>query len=158
MTPHLPLGHLASAAQADPKPLKEAPHKSDVIYNIEEGPQVRTTMVEMLGVRHTNRDLITRHVKVPVGKPLSEETILTAERNLYDLEAFDWASVDPLKPITTESDNEVLIKVHEAKRNQITYGFGFDVINKGGSVPGGTVALPNLPPVGLPNTFKTSQQ
>ena len=158
MATYLRRGYLTAAFKATAKPLKEDPHKIDVTYNIEEGPQVRTTMVDMLGVRHTNRDLITRHVKVPVGKPLSEETILTAERNLYDLEVFDWASVDPLKPITTESDNEVLIKVHEAKRNQITYGFGFDVINKGGSVPGGTVALPNLPPVGLPNTFKTSQQ
>jgi len=109
-------------------------------------------------VQHTKRDLITRHVKIPVGKRLDEATILTAESNLYNLGVFDWASVDPLRPITTESDNEVLIKVHEAKRNQITYGFGFDVINKGGNVPGGTIALPNLPPVGLPNTFKTSQQ
>ena len=119
---------------------------------------MRTTMVGMLGVKHTNRNLITRHVKIPVGQPLSEETILKAESNLYDLQVFDWASVDPLRPITTEPDNEVLIKVHESKRNQIAYGFGFEVINKGGNVPGGTIALPNLPPVGLPNTFKTSQQ
>ena len=31
-------------------------------------------------------------------------------------------------------------------------------MNRGGSVPTGTVALPGLPPVGLPNTFKTSEQ
>jgi outer membrane protein assembly factor BamA len=37
------------------------------------------------------------------------------------------------------------------------YGFGFEVINRGGSVPSGTVTLPNLPPVGLPSNFKTSQ-
>ena len=39
----------------------------------------------------------------------------------------------------------------------MTYGFGFEVINRGGSVPTGTVALPNLPPVGLPSNFTTSQ-
>jgi outer membrane protein insertion porin family len=50
------------------------------------------------------------------------------------------------------------VKVHESKRNTFTYGFGFEVINRGGSVPTGTVALPGLPPVGLPSTFKTSQQ
>ena len=49
-----------------------------------------------------------------------------------------------------------MVRVHEAKRNQLTYGFGFEVINRGGSIPSGTVALPNLPPVGLPPNFTTS--
>jgi outer membrane protein assembly factor BamA len=51
----------------------------------------------------------------------------------------------------------VLVKVHEAPKNVFTYGFGFEVINRGGSIPSGTVALPGLPPVGLPNNFTTSQ-
>ena len=51
----------------------------------------------------------------------------------------------------------MLVKVHEAKKNDFTYGFGFEVINRGGSIPSGTVALPNLPPVGLPSNFTTSQ-
>jgi outer membrane protein assembly factor BamA len=35
-----------------------------------------------------------------------------------------------------------LVKVHEAKRNELTYGFGFEVSHRGGNVPGGTVAIP----------------
>src|SRR5207237_4420734 len=62
------------------------------------------------------------------------------------------------RQITTQTEEDVLVKVHEAKRNQIRYGFGFEVINRGGSVPSGTVALPGLPPVGLPSSFKTSQK
>jgi outer membrane protein assembly factor BamA len=34
------------------------------------------------------------------------------------------------------------VKVHEAKRNEITYGFGFEISHRGGNVPTGTVALP----------------
>lgn len=158
MAAYLKRGYLIASLRATSKPQKNDPHKIDVVYAIDEGPQVRTTMVDTLGLQHTNRDLITRHVKVPVGQPLSESTLLASESNLYTLGVFDWASVDPLQPVTTESDNEVLIKVHEAKRNSITYGVGFEVVNRGGNVPGGTVALPNLPPVGLPSTFKTSQQ
>src|SRR5215467_6672443 len=60
--------------------------------------------------------------------------------------------------VTTQTQEDVIIKVHEARRNQITYGFGFEVVNRGGSVPSGTVALPNLPPVGLPSSFKTSEK
>ncbi len=51
-----------------------------------------------------------------------------------------------------------MVKVHERKRNSIQYGFGFEVISRGGAVPGGTVLVPGIPPVGLPNNFKTSQQ
>ena len=51
----------------------------------------------------------------------------------------------------------MLVKVHEAKRNDFTYGFGFEVIERGGNIPSGTVALPNLPPIGLPSSFTTSE-
>lgn len=158
MAAYLKHGYLIANFKAAAKPLKQDPHRIAVVYSIDEGPLVRTVMVDTLGRKHTSQDLITRHAKIQVGKPLSEATLLSSESNLYSLGVFDWASVDPLRPITTESDNEVLIKVHEANRNVITYGVGFEVINRGGSVPGGTVALPNLPPVGLPSTFKSSQQ
>jgi outer membrane protein insertion porin family len=52
----------------------------------------------------------------------------------------------------------VIVKVHEAKQNTVTYGFGYEFVSKGGSVPTGTVALPGLPPVGLPTEFKTNQR
>ena len=39
--------------------------------------------------------------------------------------------------------------MHEAKRNEITYGFGFEVSHRGGNIPAGTVAVPGLPAVGL---------
>jgi len=40
---------------------------------------------------------------------------------------------------------DTLVKVHEAKRNEIIYGFGFEVSHRGGNVPTGTVAVPGLP-------------
>ena len=72
--------------------------------------------------------------------------MLAAESRLYALGPFDWAEVNLRRPITTQSQEEVLIKVHESKRNTVTAGFGFEVINRGGSVPSGTVAVPGLPP------------
>ena len=68
--------------------------------------------------------------------------MLEAESRLYDLSIFDWSSVGPRKPITDQTDEMALVKVHEAKRNEITYGFGFEVSHRGGNIPTGTVALP----------------
>jgi outer membrane protein assembly factor BamA len=158
MAYYLKQGYLTANFKSTAKPLKNDPHKVAVVYTIQEGPKVRTAMVDIVGAHHTRPEIISKQANIKVGQPLSEQSLLQGESKLYTLGVFDWASVDPQRPITTQTDSEVLIKVHEAKRNSITYGVGFEVINRGGSIPSGTIALPNLPPVGLPKSFKTSQQ
>ncbi len=138
---------------------KGEPHKIDVIYHIYEGPQVYTSDIVTLGRVQTRQRLINRDIaSIKPEQPLTETQLLTSESQLYDhTGVFDWAEVDPRRQITTQTKEDVVVKVHEAKRNEITYGVGFEVINRGGSIPSGTVALPNLPPIGLPNNFTTSQ-
>jgi outer membrane protein insertion porin family len=138
---------------------KNDPHHVNVVYHINEGPQVFTQDVVTLGRQRTQRRLIDKDVSTIVpNHPLTETALLTAESELYNhTGVFDWAEVDPRRQITTQTKEDVLVKVHEARRNTMTYGFGFEIINRGGSVPSGTVALPGLPPVGLPSNFTVSQ-
>ena len=138
---------------------KDDPHHSNVVYHIYEGPKVIAGSVLTLGRDHTKQRLIDQDVaEIEPGEPLTESQLLLAGSKLYDhTGVFDWAEVDPKRQITTQDAEDVVVRVHEAKRNQITYGFGFEVINRGGSIPSGTVALPNLPPIGLPPSFTTSQ-
>jgi outer membrane protein assembly factor BamA len=138
---------------------KNEPHRINVVYHIHEGPRVITGDLVTLGRNHTNQRLINRDITaIKPGQPLTESDLLTAGSNLYDhTGVFDWAEVDPKEPITAEGSDDVLVKVHEAKRNDFTYGFGFEVIERGGSIPSGTVALPNLPPIGLPSNFTASE-
>ncbi len=138
---------------------KEEPHRIDVVYQIYEGPKVVTGELVTLGRSQTKQKLIDRDVSsIKPEKPLTETELLTAGSKLYDhTGVFDWAEVDPKRQITTQTTEDVLVKVHEAKRNEFTYGFGFEVINRGGSIPSGTVTLPNLPPVGLPANYTTSE-
>ena len=160
MARYLDLGFLNSTFRAKAAPINGDKHKLAVVYEIYEGPQVRTATVVTLGRRETRQSLISRETKpdLPVGQPLRENRLLSTENKLYSLGVFDWAEVDPRRQITTQTQEDVLVKVHEAKRNTLTYGFGFEVVNRGGSVPSGTVALPGLPPVGLNKNFKTSQK
>lgn len=134
-------------------------HSINVVYRIFEGPRVDTGSVITLGRLQTHQRLIDKDVaSIRPGKPLTESHLLTAGTKLYNhTGVFDWAEVDPKRQITTQTSEDVLVKVHEAKRNEFTYGFGFEVINRGGSIPSGTVALPGLPPVGLPANFTASQ-
>jgi outer membrane protein insertion porin family len=158
MAQYLRMGYLNATLHETAAPVDKDKHQLAVVYHIEEGPKVETATVSILGSHLTQAWLIDRETKLSGGKPLREDELLAGESRLYNTGVFDWAEIDPRRMVTTQTQEDVLIKVHESKRNQLTYGFGFEVINRGGSVPSGTVALPNLPPVGLPSSFKTNQK
>lgn len=158
MATYLDKGFLNVTFKSKVEHTKDDPHHVHVVYQIEEGPQVRTASVEPVGAQHTRPEIIARNANIKVDQPLSETALLRGESQLYTLGVFDWASVDTREPITDDPDAAVLVKLHESKRNSIAYGFGFQVINRGGSIPSGTIALPGLPPVGLPTKFTTSQK
>jgi outer membrane protein assembly factor BamA len=158
MATYLDKGFLNVTFKSKVEHTKDDPHHVHVVYQVEEGPQVHTASVESIGAQHTRPEIVARNANIKVDKPLSETALLRGESQLYTLGVFDWASVDTRQPITDDPKAEVLVKLHESKRNSIAYGFGFQVINRGGSIPSGTIALPGLPPIGLPTKFATSQQ
>jgi outer membrane protein insertion porin family len=158
---YLQAGYLTSGFRETASEVSKAqPHHINVVYHIYEGPKVSTGAVLTLGEEHTQQRLITRDIdKMKPAYPLTESEMLIAGTKLYNHSGvFDWAQVNPKRPITTQTREDVLVKVHEAKRNEFTYGIGFEVVNRGGSLPSGTVAIPTLPPVGLPKNFSTSER
>src|SRR5579864_1098616 len=118
------------------------PHRVTVGYAITENQLVRIGEVAYLGHKVTRLSLLKKTAKIPSESPMRRDQMLAAESQLYDLNIFDWSSVGPRKPITDQTEEMALVKVHEAKRNEITYGFGFEVSHRGGNIPTGTVALP----------------
>lgn len=156
---YLDMGYLTATFRATAEKVGNDSHRLNVVYRISEGPQVHTATVVTLGRQQTQQRLINRETAtLHAGRSLRQSDMLTAGSQLYTTGVFDWAEVDPRRQISTQTQEDVVIKVHESKRNQIIYGFGFEVINRGGSVPSGTVAVPGLPPIGLPSTFKTSEK
>ncbi len=140
------------------QPLPADPHNYRVVYEISEGPQVHAIKIVTIGLKRTQQKLIDLDTAdLQAGQPLAERDILSSESRLSNRGVFDWAEVSPRRQITSQSQEDVIVKVHEARRNSATYGFGFEVINRGGSVPNGTVAVPGLPPIGLPSTFTTER-
>jgi outer membrane protein insertion porin family len=155
---YLRMGYLNASFRATAGKVNNDPHRLAVTYQITEGPKVNVDSVITLGAHATRQSLIDRTIRLHPEVPLREDDMLSAESRLYGLDIFDWAEVNPRRPITTQTQEDVLVKVHESKKNELRYGFGFEVINRGGAVPSGTVAIPGIPPVGLPSTFKTSQK
>jgi outer membrane protein insertion porin family len=139
---YLDRGYLNAEVKATVNKIGNDLHRVNVSYAITENQLVTVDDVAYLGQEHTRRSLIASTARVPREAPMRRGKMLEAESRLYDLTIFDWASVGPEKPITDQTDETALVKVHEAKRNEITYGFGFEVSHRGGNIPTGTVALP----------------
>jgi outer membrane protein insertion porin family len=157
---YLQAGYLTATFRETANQVSKAdPHHINVVYHIYEGPKVNAAETITLGRNHTQQRLIDEDMSsIKPEQPLTESGLLIAGSKLYDHPGvFDWAEVDPKRDITTQNSEDVLVKVHETNRNDLTYGFGFEVVNRGGNIPSGTVAIPGLPPVGLPSGFTTSQ-
>jgi len=123
------------------------PHRVNVTYRITEKQQVQVDEVVLLGNKKTRPSLVRKTANINPAAPLSQRALLVGESRLHDLAIFDWASVDSRRTITDQTKDDVLVKLHEAGRNEITYGFGLQVARRGGNIPSGTIVLPGLPPV-----------
>ena len=150
---YLNLGYLNATLQVEAKPVSNDKHHVAVVYEIDEGPQARVLQVIYDGQKRSRVALLDRAVGIRAETEMSESKLLESESNLYNLGVFDWASVAPRRPITHQTEEDVLVKVHEARRNSITYGVGFESTPRSGSLSSGTLVLPGLPTVGLPRNF-----
>jgi outer membrane protein insertion porin family len=145
---YLDLGFLNSNVQTVVSRHPDNAHEVDVIYRVTEDQQVRISKVLYMGQQHTKSDLLHVATNLFPEQPLSEGQLLRSESNLYDLGIFDWASVGPRREIKDQPQEQALVKVHESKRNSITYGFGLQIARRGGNTPTGTIAVPGLPTIG----------
>jgi outer membrane protein assembly factor BamA len=160
MAQYLNNGYLNARFQSKASPIAENPNLLDVVFTIDPGPQAHISQVALLGAQ-TTRPKFIRTITDPnfkEGQPLSEGKLLAAESDLYNVGVFDWASISPRRPVTDQDQNEVLVKVHESKRNTLDVGGGIEVLPRSGNIPVGTVALPGVPPVGLGGKFSASQK
>ena len=146
-------GFLNSDFDSKVTPLPDDPNRVNVTYRVTEKQQVRVDEVLLLGNKRTRSSLLKKTANITPETPLSGGALLTGESKLHDLGVFDWANVEPRRPIADQDNEDVLVKVHEAGNKEISYGFGLEVARRGGNLPSGTITLPGLPPVtgGAPN-------
>lgn len=157
---YLDLGYLDAAVRSAASVVPGRPHTVDVTYAIEEGPQAQISDVVLLGANHTKTSFINgiTSTQLKPGEPLSEGHFLQSESDLYDLGIFDWASVKPLRPVVNQTQEEVLVKIHESPLNSMDIGGGLEIIPRAGNIPVNSVAVPGIPPISLGNKFTVSQK
>jgi outer membrane protein assembly factor BamA len=157
---YLDLGYLNADVRSSATAAFNGSHDIDVTYVVEEGPQAKVSDIVVLGENITKPSFIGDVTKTEVKSslPLSEGGLLQAESDLYDLGIFDWASIKSLRPITDQTQEQTLIKVHESPRNSTDIGGGLEIIPRDGNVPVNSVVVPGIPAISLGNKFTVSQR
>jgi len=157
---YLDLGYLNVNFHSSVSPAADDLHKMNVTYTINEGPQAFISNVVLLGPQHTKRQFIQKiyGAQIQPDQPLSETKFLQAQSDLYDLGIFDWASIRALRPIVDQTQEEVLVKIHESPLNSMDIGGGLEIIPRSGNVPANSVVVPGIPPISLGNKFTVSQK
>ena len=113
--------------------------RTDVAMNVTEGQQVFIDQVLLSGIVHTRPPVVEKQMKVHAGDPLDQSALLQTQRNLYNLALFSEVNAAVQNPTGNAPSKNVLVQVTEAKRWDVTYGFGFEAqTGTPGVVPGET--------------------
>jgi outer membrane protein insertion porin family len=107
--------------QNDPK----NPQLVDVTVNVEEGQQIFVNKVLVSGLHYTRPTVVTPRVTIRPGQPLDQSALLDSQRRLYNLALFNEVDTAVQNPGADLPHKNVLLLTTEAKRWDITYGFGF---------------------------------
>jgi outer membrane protein insertion porin family len=105
---------------------KDDPARTDVTLNVSEGQQVFIDHVLLSGIVHTRRSLVEKRMTVHAGEPLNQAALLETQRRLYNLALFNEVNAAVQNPSGNAPSKNVLVQITEAKRWDVTYGFGFE--------------------------------
>src|SRR5207247_9325477 len=120
MSKYLEHGYITSTYHATAQPLPNYPQKFEVVYELTEGAQVKTSNFVTVGTKVSKQALIDKQIAMlKTEEPLSERKILESEGRLYTTGVFDWADVNTRRQITSQETEDVIVKVHESKRKTI---------------------------------------
>jgi outer membrane protein insertion porin family len=115
------------------------PTRTDVAINVVEGEQVFVDHVLLSGIAHTRERVVEKELRVKAGTPLDQSALLTTQRNLYNLALFNEVNAAVQNPTGDAPSKNVLVQITEAKRWDVTYGFGFEAqTGTPATVPGTT--------------------
>ncbi len=129
--------------------------KTDVTLNVAEGPQVFVDKVLLSGLDHTKTKVVEAQVRVHPGDPLDQSALLDTQRNLYNLALFSEVVAAVQNPTGNAPEKNVLLQLSEAKRWDVTYGFGFEA--QTGTPTRGQISPASLIQLGLPPDAQFNQ-
>lgn len=132
------------------------PEKTDVSLDVTEGQQVFVNKVLLSGVEKTKPSVVDSRILVHAGDPLNQTALLETQRNLYNIALFNEVVTAVQNPAGDAPQKNVLIQLTEAKRWDVTYGFGFEA--QTGTPSQGMISEASRIQLGLPPNETVTQE
>jgi outer membrane protein assembly complex protein YaeT len=98
----------------------------NVTLNVTEGPQVFINHVLVSGIELTRPKVVEKNILVHPEDPLDQSALLETQRKLYNMALFNEVVTAVQNPTGNAPTKNVLVQVTEAKRWNVTYGFGLE--------------------------------
>jgi outer membrane protein assembly factor BamA len=99
---------------------------TNVSLNVTEGQQVFVNRVLLSGIEKTKPKVVDSQILVHPGDPLDQTALLETQRNLYNIALFNEVIAAVQNPAGDAPEKNVLLQLTEAKRWNVTYGFGLE--------------------------------
>jgi outer membrane protein insertion porin family len=129
--------------------------RTNVNLVVTEGRQVFIDKVLLTGEQHTRPSVVAKEVDVHPGDPLDQSALLNSQRKLYGLALFNEVNTAVQNPDGEDPLKNVLIQLTEARRWDVTYGFGFEA--QTGTPPRGKISQASAILLGLSSNAQYSQ-
>jgi outer membrane protein assembly factor BamA len=124
----------------------------DFTMKIVPGKQFFVRKVVVSGVERTKPSVVQERVTLQPGDPLNQTALLEMQRKLYDLALFNEVNTAIQNPNGDESYKNILLNLTEAKRWDLSYGFGFEV--QTGAPAEGCLSPAEQAILGITNSYK----
>jgi outer membrane protein insertion porin family len=128
------------------------PDEIDFTMKIVAGKQFFVRKVLISGVERTKPSVVQQRVTLQPGDPLNETALLQMQRKLYDLALFNEVNTAIQNPTGDQTYKNVLLNLTEAKRWDVSYGFGFEV--QTGAPSQGCLSPEQQNLLGIANSYK----
>jgi outer membrane protein insertion porin family len=123
---YLSHGFAQAKVEVKQQPQGGTSQKTGVTLAVAEGQQVFVNRVLLSGIEHTRPAVVARQVEVHAGDPLDQSALLDTQRKLYGLALFNEVNAAVQNPDGDDPLKNVLLQLTEARRWDVTYGFGFE--------------------------------
>jgi outer membrane protein insertion porin family len=134
--------------QAEP----DHPDAVDFTMKIVSGKQFFVRKLIVSGVERTKAAVVQQRITLHPDDPLNQTALLQMQRRLYDLALFNEVNTAIQNPNGDESYKNILLNLTEAKRWDISYGFGFEV--QTGTPTAGCLSPAEQALLGITNSYE----
>ncbi len=110
--------------------VRKSPRVADIVYVIDEGPEVRVGNLFVRGNFRTKKGVITKKMKIQKGALFSLKSVLAATRRVSRIEALDNVRLQLIGFREKKARVDVVVNVNERKPYLFELGLGYDTVRE----------------------------